>query len=87
MQLAILSVCTEEELLEDAPGDANDIGPDGKTAEELLARRARIKRKILAVGKMQRVFQLLRFVQPYMLKTHNTDMLGIQGGSRKCFRA
>lgn len=62
MQLAILSVCTEEELLEDTPaGSERAQGNEEEEEEEdVQARRARIKRKILAVGKMQRVFQLLR---------------------------
>ena len=59
MLLAILSCCTAEELEESSE--------DEKTAEveaeaEAAARRAAIKQKILAVGRMRRVFQLLRSV-------------------------
>ncbi|KAF7973608.1 hypothetical protein HWV62_14776 [Athelia sp. TMB] len=65
MLLAVLSVCSEEELgdsssdEEEAPGAGIDtdlaLGPT-----DLAARRQQIKNKILAVGRMQRVFQLLR---------------------------
>lgn len=59
MLLAILRICTEEELLESegeagAASKANDA--------EIQKRRQAIKNKILAVGKMQRAFQKLRCV-------------------------
>lgn len=59
MLLAILRICTEEELLESdgeagAASKANDA--------EVQKRRQAIKNKILAVGKMQRAFQKLRCV-------------------------
>ena len=67
MLLAVLSVCSEEELDEsssdedDAPGTG--IGTDlALSPNDLAARRQQIKNKILAVGRMQRVFQLLRCV-------------------------
>jgi serine/threonine-protein phosphatase 2B catalytic subunit len=60
MLLAILSICSQEELIE------SEDETEGRTEEELaaeqLARRQAIKNKILAVGRMQRVFQLLRYV-------------------------
>ncbi|EKM77729.1 hypothetical protein AGABI1DRAFT_76707 [Agaricus bisporus var. burnettii JB137-S8] len=60
MLLAILSICSQEELVE----SEEEEGGEGKTEEEhaaeQLARRQAIKNKILAVGRMQRVFQLLR---------------------------
>ncbi|KZP26256.1 Metallo-dependent phosphatase [Athelia psychrophila] len=52
--LAVLSVCTEEEL-EDSSSGAR-IGTDlALSPNEIAARRQQIKNKILAVGKMQRV--------------------------------
>lgn len=61
MLLAILSICSQEELV-----DSDSESGEGKTDEvataELAARRQEIKNKILAVGRMQRVFQLLRCV-------------------------
>ncbi len=56
MLLAILSICTQEELAEsdDSEGEVN--------VEDIAARRQLIKNKILAVGRMQKVFQLLRSV-------------------------
>ena len=65
MLLAVLSVCSEEELT-DADSDSiegtevpTDIAP---TPEEIRRRRQEIKNKILAVGKVQRMFQILRSV-------------------------
>lgn len=65
MLLAVLAVCSEEEL-EDSSSDEDDprgAGTDlALSPNEIAARRQQIKNKILAVGKMQRVFQLLRCV-------------------------
>ena len=59
MLLAILSICSQEELVDsDAESDAAETAG---TAEDLAARQI-IKNKILAVGRMQKVFQLLRYV-------------------------
>jgi serine/threonine-protein phosphatase 2B catalytic subunit len=67
MLLAILSTCSQEELIE----SEEEEGGEGKTEEELaaeqLARRQAIRNKILAVGRMQRVFQLLRYVVSSMI--------------------
>jgi len=60
MLLAILSICSQEEL-NDSDADSDDAEPES-TPEDLAARRQLIKSKILAVGRMQKVFQLLRFV-------------------------
>jgi serine/threonine-protein phosphatase 2B catalytic subunit len=64
MLLAVLAVCSEEEL-ETASEDDEEtrtITDLGLTPDEIAQRRQQIKTKILAVGKMQRVFQLLRYV-------------------------
>ncbi|KAH7890234.1 Metallo-dependent phosphatase-like protein [Phlebopus sp. FC_14] len=60
MLLAILATCSPEEL-EDTDGedDAHTIDL-ALTPAEIAQRRQQIKNKILAVGRMQRVFQLLR---------------------------
>jgi len=56
MLLAILSICSQEEL-----GESDDSDEDAHSSEQELAmRRQLIKNKILAVGRMQKVFQLLR---------------------------
>lgn len=63
MLLAVLSVCSEEELEDSGSSDEDDtrtIADLGLTPQEIAQRRQQIKNKILAVGKMQRVFQLLR---------------------------
>lgn len=58
MLLAILAVCSAEELEDDSDDTltTTDLG----LTPEIVQRREQIKNKILAVGKMQRVFQLLR---------------------------
>ncbi|KAJ7434518.1 Metallo-dependent phosphatase-like protein [Mycena galericulata] len=73
MLLAILSICSEEELVDtDSESDEEKTDADGdakmrtartlglSTPAEVARRRQEIKSKIIAVGRMQRVFQLLR---------------------------
>ena len=70
MLLAVLAVCSEEELegtgsvADDQASDEDDetrtIGGSVISPGEVALRRQEIKNKILAVGRMQRVFQLLR---------------------------
>lgn len=76
MLLAILSICSEEELESDeeerkiSDEDEDEFEEDGTRAIADLARsprhiserREEIKAKVLAVGRMRRVFQILRFV-------------------------
>jgi serine/threonine-protein phosphatase 2B catalytic subunit len=64
MLLSILAVCSSEEL-EDTASESSDDDSGHTTAAEgkISERRQQIKNKILAVGRMQRVFQLLRLVQ------------------------
>lgn len=77
MLLAILSVCSDRELEESsyassdedeerarALAELNDEEEEMHMAEHVhpSERRQEIKNKILAVGRMQRVFQLLRYV-------------------------
>lgn len=60
MLVAVLNTCTKEEL-EEADDDLALISP-GAAAEESAERRKVIKNKIMAVGRMARVFALLRYV-------------------------
>ena len=60
MLLAILSICTAEELESD-PESEDKVSSKAADAE-VQRRRQVIKNKILAVGRMQRVFQMLRCV-------------------------
>ncbi|TFK50532.1 Metallo-dependent phosphatase [Heliocybe sulcata] len=62
MLLAILSICSEEELdsVDSDEDETRPVADLAMTANELAQRRQEIKNKILAVGKMQRIFQLLR---------------------------
>jgi len=62
MLLAILSICSQEEL-EDEDADSDEDKSVAETVSsptDVAARRQAIRNKILAVGKMQRVFQILR---------------------------
>ncbi|KAF8811200.1 Metallo-dependent phosphatase [Phlegmacium glaucopus] len=58
MLLAILSICSQEEL--DSESDGEDEIAEELSAEAIAARRQAIKNKIMAVGRMQKVFQILR---------------------------
>ncbi|KAH9916748.1 Metallo-dependent phosphatase [Epithele typhae] len=75
MLLAILSVCSDQELesvsseeedadraraLEDDDSDEDARTVDLASSGDISQRRQEIKNKILAVGRMQRIFQLLR---------------------------
>lgn len=65
MLIAILNCCTKEELEEEEEETPMAVTPE--TPEEVLEdgsteRRQIIKNKILAVGRMSRVFALLRCV-------------------------
>ncbi|EPQ29731.1 uncharacterized protein PFL1_02951 [Pseudozyma flocculosa PF-1] len=61
MLIAILNICSKEELEEEDEEDEIPVTPTSTSEEEGSAeRRAVIKNKILAVGRMSRVFALLR---------------------------
>ena len=65
MLLAILSTCSDDEIAEsesDEDAAARGINEPPQSPTDLAQRRQQIKNKIMAVGKMQRVFQILRFV-------------------------
>ncbi|KAF8880065.1 Metallo-dependent phosphatase-like protein [Infundibulicybe gibba] len=59
MLVAVLNTCTKEEL-EESDDDATLVSPSSVTSEESVERRKVIKNKIMAVGRMARVFALLR---------------------------
>ena len=75
MLLAILRICSEEEL-EAITEEDDDTGtvPDIPMSPDLAKRRQQIKNKILAVGKMQRIFQLLRHVSGSSIRDHPSLM-------------
>lgn len=69
MLIAILSTCSEEELREESittpPGPVSPPVPAGVTStshdpESIEFKRRAIKNKILAIGRLSRVFQVLR---------------------------
>ncbi|KAI0300575.1 Metallo-dependent phosphatase [Multifurca ochricompacta] len=65
MLLAVLAVCSREELEDDTSSSEDEeaeqaIMDQAISPSDVSARRQQIKNKILAVGRMQRMFQLLR---------------------------
>ena len=58
MLVAVLNCCSKEELLDESSSDEETsiVKP-----EDAVERRKVIKNKILAVGRMARVFSLLRY--------------------------
>jgi serine/threonine-protein phosphatase 2B catalytic subunit len=60
MLLAILSICTAEELEESSSEEGDEI--ETPRGEEEARRRQEMRAKIMAVGRMRKVFQLLRYV-------------------------
>jgi serine/threonine-protein phosphatase 2B catalytic subunit len=83
MLLAILRICSEEELAED-DDDTRTIPEVTTSPADVARRRQQIKTKILAVGKMQRVFQLLRQVSLGPLLTIPLIPV-IQRRGRECY--
>ena len=73
MLLAMLNCCTKEEL-EESSDEETLISPT--PSEEASERRKVIKNKILAVGRMSRVFALLRYV--VVLVDHSSGVDGIR---------
>ena len=66
MLAAVLNTCTKEEL-EESEDDTALVSPSSVTSEDSVERRKVIKNKIMAVGRMARVFALLRFVHPFVI--------------------
>jgi hypothetical protein len=68
MLLAVLAVCSQEELEESESSSSGDeaervlMNQAVQHGSDSSARRQQIKNKILAVGRVQRMFQLLRYV-------------------------
>jgi len=62
MLVAVLNTCSQEELMESSDEESAVVSPTlENTPEEDSAERRRIVRnKILAVGRMARVFSVLR---------------------------
>lgn len=72
MLVAVLNCCSKEELDESSDEEQALVSPS--TAErESAERRQIIKNKILAVGRISRVFSLLRFVSIPDLTTSLTN--------------
>jgi serine/threonine-protein phosphatase 2B catalytic subunit len=62
MLIAILSTCSEDELREDTPSSVGQASPPMTTydQESIEFKRRAIKNKILVIGRLSRVFQVLR---------------------------
>lgn len=63
MLVAVLNTCTKEELEEES--EEEEISSPVSPSEDSAERRKVIKNKIMAVGRMARVFALLRFVHKF----------------------
>ncbi|KAK9429463.1 Metallo-dependent phosphatase-like protein [Lipomyces doorenjongii] len=59
MLIAILNICTKEELDQETPLPAPEA-PEGTDTSELEARRNALRQKIIAIGRVSRMFQVLR---------------------------
>ena len=62
MLLAILSICCDDELKLDEDAAARGVGQALQSPTDLAQRRQSVKAKIMAVGRMLRMLQMLRFV-------------------------
>ncbi|KAL7309465.1 3',5'-cyclic-nucleotide phosphodiesterase (PDEase) (3':5'-CNP) [Mucor circinelloides] len=60
MLLAILSICTKEELLAEDNGAHHEKENDQQELDEVEQRKIVIRNKILAIGKISRVYSVLR---------------------------
>jgi serine/threonine-protein phosphatase 2B catalytic subunit len=60
MLIAILNTCSKEELEDETPLSGGPASPALSDAESTEAKRRAIKNKILAIGRLSRVFQVLR---------------------------
>ncbi len=62
MLIAILNTCSKEELDEETPKDVGPVSPplQNMDPESTEYKRRAIKNKILAIGRLSRVFQVLR---------------------------
>lgn len=94
MLLAVLSVCSEEELTEadiDSTGEVEIRTELPPMSEDIQRRRQEIKNKILAVGKVQRMFQVLRSVYISCWKVVCNMLMSfclvMQAGERECYGA
>lgn len=60
MLMAILNTCSKEELDDETPITGGPTSPALSDADSTEAKRRAIKNKILAIGRLSRVFQVLR---------------------------
>ena len=60
MLIAILNTCSKEELEDDTPSSGGPVSPALNETESSEFKRRAIKNKILAIGRLSRVFQVLR---------------------------
>jgi serine/threonine-protein phosphatase 2B catalytic subunit len=69
MLVSVLNTCTKEELEEH--DEELVITPPSSASIETAERRKIIKNKIMAVGRMARVFALLRYVIQMPFSSHS----------------
>ena len=73
MLVAVLNTCSKEEL-DESEEEEEPATPSSPSAES-MERRKIIKNKILAVGRISRVFSLLRSVS--FLQCDSADIVGL----------
>lgn len=83
--MAVLNTCTKEEL-EETDEDLALVSP-AAAAEESAERRKVIKNKIMAVGRMARVFALLRCVFECTLHGDSELIYMTERNRRKCLNS
>ncbi|RIA97207.1 calcineurin [Glomus cerebriforme] len=76
MLLVILNICSKEELEDDELLSSGTKSPETPTAVDGSERRQVIKNKILAVGKMARVFSVLREESERVMELKNVTGTG-----------
>jgi hypothetical protein len=75
MLVAVLNCCSKEELEE---AEEEELVSPASTTEDPSERRKVIKNKIMAVGRMARVFALLRYVSFFLPMCYRSNFFLLQ---------
>jgi hypothetical protein len=86
MLVAVLNTCTKEELEESESDEEVPVSPT--SSPDSAERRKIIKGKILAVGRMARVFALLRFAHFFdSYRPISSNLIWYLGRNQRKFRS